>query len=104
MKEVQARFRHCKLELNESKTKIVYCKDSNRNLKYEEISFDFLGYTFRPRGACTRLGELSFSLLGKKKIQKVQIQTNPFLSETGKDSQGKSNVILSLEMGYCTIC
>ena len=51
-----------------------------------------------------RKGEFSFSLLGKKKIQKVQIQIDPFISETGKDSNGKPNVIFSLEMGTCTIC
>jgi len=63
MKDVQVRFKQCKLELNESKTKIVYCKDSNRKLNYEVISFDFLGYTFRPRGASTRLGKLFTSFL-----------------------------------------
>jgi hypothetical protein len=33
------------------KTKIVYCKDSNRRATYEHTAFTFLGYTFRPRGA-----------------------------------------------------
>lgn len=31
------------------KTKIVYCKDSNRPRDYETTKFDFLGFTFRPR-------------------------------------------------------
>ena len=43
------RFANCKLKLNEDKTRIVYCKDSKRCNEYEEISFDFLGYTFQPR-------------------------------------------------------
>ena len=30
-------------------TRIVYCKDSSRKENHEIISFDFLGYTFRPR-------------------------------------------------------
>lgn len=63
MKDVQVRFSQCKLELNESKTKIVYCKDSNRKLNFEVISFDFLGYTFRPRGASTRQGKLFTAFL-----------------------------------------
>ncbi|MCL5048261.1 MAG: group II intron reverse transcriptase/maturase [Firmicutes bacterium] len=37
------------LKLHPEKTKIVYCKDSNRSLSYECTSFDFLGYTFRSR-------------------------------------------------------
>jgi RNA-directed DNA polymerase len=43
------RLTECKLSLNQDKTRIVYCKDVNRNGNYENISFDFLGYTFRPR-------------------------------------------------------
>lgn len=39
------------LELHPDKTRIVYCKDSNRRGAYEEISFTFCGYTFRPRRA-----------------------------------------------------
>ena len=41
------------LELHPAKTKIVYCKDANRQGDFEHASFDFLGYTFRavsPRG------------------------------------------------------
>ena len=39
------------LELNLDKTRIVYCKDSNRTGSHEHEQFDFLGYTFRPRAA-----------------------------------------------------
>lgn len=53
---VQQRFAQCKLMLNEDKTKIVYCKDSRRKGDFETISFDFLGYTFRPRKARGRNG------------------------------------------------
>ena len=45
-------------ELHPDKTKIVYCKDSSRRGgKGEEITFDFLGYTFRPREARRRKGK-----------------------------------------------
>ncbi len=37
------------LELNPDKTRIVYCKDSNRKGSHEHERFDFLSYTFRPR-------------------------------------------------------
>ena len=38
------------------KTKIVYCKDTNRRGDFEHTSFDFLGYTFRGRLARGRRG------------------------------------------------
>ncbi|HXN25420.1 MAG TPA: hypothetical protein VOA41_22030 [Candidatus Dormibacteraeota bacterium] len=28
------------------KTKIVYCADTNRKIRYPTVQFDFLGYTF----------------------------------------------------------
>jgi group II intron reverse transcriptase/maturase len=49
------------LELNLDKTRVVYCKDSNRVGSHEHERFDFLGYTFRPRRARTRSGELFVS-------------------------------------------
>jgi RNA-directed DNA polymerase len=47
--ELTVRFAECELELHPNKTKIVYCKDGSRRGKYHTTSFDFLGYTFRPR-------------------------------------------------------
>jgi group II intron reverse transcriptase/maturase len=46
---VRARLKECGLELHPEKTKVVYCKDDNRREDTEPQSFDFLGYTFRPR-------------------------------------------------------
>ena len=40
-----------------SKTRIVYCKDDDRRGSYEHTSFDFLGYTFRPRLSKSRFGK-----------------------------------------------
>jgi RNA-directed DNA polymerase len=48
------RFAECRLRLHPQKTRIVYCKDANRSGEYPERSFDFLGYTFRPRVAIGR--------------------------------------------------
>ncbi len=58
---LEARFEACKLELHPQKTKIVYCKDANRRGQYPNQQFDFLGYTFRPRSAMNRGGELFVS-------------------------------------------
>lgn len=43
------RFAECGIEMHPEKTKIIYCKDSRRRTNYPNKSFDFLGYTFRPR-------------------------------------------------------
>ena len=43
------RFRSCGLALHLDKTRIVYCKSSYHKRNYPEISFDFLGHTFKPR-------------------------------------------------------
>ena len=46
---LQARLAECHLELHPIKTRIVYCKDLNRKAVYPNVTFDFLGYRFRPR-------------------------------------------------------
>jgi RNA-directed DNA polymerase len=52
---VATRLEQCGgLQLHPDKTRIVYCKDANRRGSHEHESFDFLGYTFRPRLACNR--------------------------------------------------
>ena len=50
------RLADCGLELNERKTRIVYCKDDDRRGSSEHMSFDFLGYTFRPRLSKRKFG------------------------------------------------
>ena len=50
------------LELHSDKTRIVYCKDSNRGGSHEHERFTFLGYTFGPRLAAGAHGRfVSFS-------------------------------------------
>ena len=51
------RFNECNLEMHAEKTKIVYCKDSNRKKDTTNIEFTFLGYTFKPRKAKGRNGK-----------------------------------------------
>ncbi len=46
---LQKRLMECALALHPEKTKIVYCKQGGRNQNYDLISFDFLGFCFRPR-------------------------------------------------------
>jgi RNA-directed DNA polymerase len=49
------------LRLHPDKTRIVYCKDGKRRGEYQHTSFNFLGFTFRPRGARDRNGKLFLS-------------------------------------------
>ena len=61
--KLKERFAACGLKLHEQKTKIVYCKDSNRHGTFPVQSFDFLGYTFRPRLAKWPNGKYGVSFL-----------------------------------------
>ncbi len=58
---LEGRLGVCKLELHPGKTKIVYCKDTNRRGSYPLQKFDFLGFTFRPRRAMNSKGKLFVS-------------------------------------------
>ena len=55
---ITTRMASLSLELNSDKTRIVYCKDSNRKGSHEHEQFVFLGYGFRPRKARNNKGEL----------------------------------------------
>jgi group II intron reverse transcriptase/maturase len=46
---IKKRLHEVGLELNEQKTKIVYCKDYRRKLKQSQVQFDFLGFSYQPR-------------------------------------------------------
>lgn len=71
------RMGDCKLELNESKTKIVYCKDDDRKGRHSHEQFDFLGFTFMARRSKNRWGKYfvnfspAISTQSKKKISKA---------------------------------
>jgi RNA-directed DNA polymerase len=52
--QIAARMREVGLRLHPDKTKIVYCKDSNRRREHRHITFTFLGFSFRPRGAVNK--------------------------------------------------
>jgi Reverse transcriptase (RNA-dependent DNA polymerase) len=60
---IAARMNEVGLRLRPEKTRIVYCKDSNRRGKHEQTSFTFLGYTFRPRDARRKDGAMFTSVL-----------------------------------------
>lgn len=62
-RQVEDRLAGCGLTLHSQKTKIVYCKDTNRKGSYPTVAFDFLGYRFQPRLAIWRGGLFGVSYL-----------------------------------------
>ncbi|SCG82373.1 RNA-directed DNA polymerase (reverse transcriptase) [Proteiniborus sp. DW1] len=65
------------LELHLDKTRIVYCKDDDRKGKYTNETFDFLGYTFRPRLSKSKYGKffVNFTPAVSNKASKAMRQT-----------------------------
>ena len=58
LEAIKIRLQECKLELHPEKTKIIYCRDEWRKAEQDNISFDFLGYTFKPRLVKSKEGKL----------------------------------------------
>jgi RNA-directed DNA polymerase len=71
--EIEERLAECKLVVSQEKTRIVYCKDTNRRGRYENTEYDFLGYTFRPRLVRNKNGKLfvSFTPAISRKAEKA---------------------------------
>jgi hypothetical protein len=64
------------LRLHPDKTRIVYCKDGNRQGSHEHTAFTFLGYTFRARGARTRAGKVFASFapaISKEALKRISV-------------------------------
>ena len=52
LEAVKARLKQCKLQIKEGKSNIVYCKRNQKKhppFEVKHVTFDFLGFTFRPR-------------------------------------------------------
>ena len=65
------------LRLHPDKTRIVYCKDSNRRGEHEHTSFTFLGFAFRPREARRKDGEQLHVVLARDQPRGAQGQRRP---------------------------
>jgi len=103
--KLQERFVKCGLELNLEKTQIVYCKDDDRRGDYENTSFDFLGYTFRPRHAKNKYGKFFTNFLPaisdkakkaiRNKVNGWKLQLKP-----DKSLQDIANMVNSIIQGW----
>lgn len=74
---LKVRFEEVGLEIHPDKTCIVYCKDDDRTENHPNTSFDFLGYTFRPRLSKSKYGKhfVNFTPAVNNKASKAMRQT-----------------------------
>ena len=56
LEKLKVRMQEYELELHPEKTKIVYCKNYQRNDKHDNESFTFLSYSFQPRTVKDKFG------------------------------------------------
>ena len=104
-RRLQEQFAAYGLELNLEKTRIVYCKDDDRKGNHEHTSFDFLGYTFRPRLAKNKYGKFFVSFLpamgekAKKAIRK-EVRSWKLQFKTDKDLWDIANMFNNKIQGW----
>lgn len=95
------------LQLHPDKTKIVYCKDSNRHGDFPTLSFTFLGYTFRPREARRKDGKRFTAFLpaiSKDALKKVSQQVRAWRlhKRTGNTAEEIAQDINPIVRGWMT--
>jgi RNA-directed DNA polymerase len=74
-KAIAERLQQVGLQLNEQKTKIVYCKDYRRTERQDKVQFDFLGFSYQPRPTPSKFDSSSV--------------ITAFVPEISKDNQKK---------------
>lgn len=79
---IEERMTQCKLQLHPLKTKLVYCKDYRRKEAFEQVQFDFLGYSFQPPSTRSKKAKeifLGFDLaISKSSRKKIVEEINSF--------------------------
>jgi group II intron reverse transcriptase/maturase len=83
LNRIRERLGQCKLELNEEKTSIVYCKHEGRNENYPKVTFDFLGYRFRPMTSYNRRTKQKFLGFNASISMKSQVKIVEQVKEKG---------------------
>ncbi len=106
---LHARMAEVGLELHPDKTKIVYCKDSNRRGDFEQTSFTFLGYTFQPREA--RRGDgVRFTCflpaISKDALKRIgkQVRSWRLHRRTGSTAEDLARMINPVVRGWMAYC
>jgi len=86
LRSVKSRLMEVKLRLNETKTKIVYCKDYRREGKHDHVQFGFLGFSFQPRA------------IQSKKVSGTSF--TGFTAEISGDNQQKIREVIREEVNW----
>lgn len=89
---ISKRFENCRLALNRDKTKVVYCKDLNRRQTSFQTSFDYLGFTFRPRVARSSITQKLFTTFTPAISKKARMK----IHETVKSWKLSSKLMMSI--------
>ena len=92
---IRDRLSACKLEVHPEKTKIVFCKDDNRPGDHDHTSFDFLGFTFRPRSAMNRWGKRFVNFLpaiSGKARKKIRLKIRSWAIPRQRSNQTLENI------------
>ena len=87
---IRERLLACGLELHPIKTRIVYCKDTDRRGTHEHVSFDFLGFSFQPRRAKNRWGKFFVSFLpaiSAKAAKAIRVQMRNWKLASTRNNQ-----------------
>lgn len=105
LQQIRTRLSEYGLQLNEAKTKIVYCKQQNRQDEHDEVSFDFLGYQFKPRRSKNKAGELFTGYgagISKKSRQRINAELRGIQIDrkTGRTIEQLSQLLNSKIRGW----
>ncbi len=99
--EIRKRLNECKLDLHPDKTKIVYCKQSNRKSDFKNVSFNFLGFSFQPRLVRLKNGKFNVGftpaiskeakrrILKELRAMKIHRWTNDDIYDVARKINGK---------------
>ena len=103
-RSIGQRLAECGLELNVQKTKVVFCKTTRRPGSYPSESFDFLGYTFRPRKANSCWGPFigfspAISNLARKSMQR-EIRTWRLARRTDRTLEDLARMVNPILRGW----
>jgi RNA-directed DNA polymerase len=108
MKRIAGRFKECGFEIHPEKSRIVYCKDKNRREAHEAVSFEFLGFTFRPRRCVSEYHGIHANFLPAFSCTSMKAMNREILSwhiqlkndKSFKDLSNMFNIKLKGWLGY----
>lgn len=103
--QIRNRLGEVKLSIKESKTKITYCKDYRRKANHEHVTFEFLGFSFKPAKMISKDNQIMLEFLGdisrsnKKRIME-ELRTNKTMKHTDLEIQDIATRLNSKLIGW----